>query len=396
MIAELASILALAVVAILWKYHQWRTSHLFRIPGPKCNVSVGSSGNCLYYYRFVAFIMLIKFHRLHPAFLFASQFTFKEWVVGVFRIIQDEPFMQPQQRWWKESGPDTQMMHVTGVFGRHFIFVLDADGVKQVLSSKAGGKLPRFIKGLEFLKKVIGEGLVTIDGDEWQRHRKIMQPIFDNQVLKEALNSCLPDIMDRFVAAWKEKAGGELDLTSHCAALALDIIGKVAFSHDFQAITSVEQWAKGAVRQVELNDPLIKSLYTSMMPSMLRMLFVNLRLGTLERFYLRESFNAQVILDREFATVVDRSYARYIRRDKASTESKCLLDYLFDAQTTSRAGSTSNSLTHKELQGEMKTLIFAGTNIFDIYRLSNMLHSHPIFSVQRTRNNSNSLRLGNI
>ncbi|KAL3772373.1 hypothetical protein ACHAWU_005550 [Discostella pseudostelligera] len=324
MIAELASILALIVVAILWKYHQWRTSPLFRIPGPKCN------------------------------------FTFKEWVVGVFHIIQNEPFMQPQQRWWKESGPDTQMMHVTGVFGRHFIFVLDADGVKQVLSSKAGGKLPRFIKGLEFLKKVIGEGLVTIDGDEWQRHRKIMQPIFDNQVLKEALNSCLPDIMDRFVAAWKEKAGGELDLTSHCAALALDIIGKVAFSHDFQAVTSVEQWAKGAVRQVELNDPLIKSLYTSMMPSMLRMLFVNLRLGALERFYLRESFNAQVILDREFATVVDRSYARYIRRDKASTESKCLLDYLFDAQTASRAGSTSNSLTHKELQGEMKTLIFAG------------------------------------
>jgi len=184
----------------------------------------------------------------------------------------------------------------------------------------------------------------------------------------------------RFVAAWKEKAGGELDLTSHCAALALDIIGKVAFSHDFQAVTSVEQWAKGAVRQVELNDPLIKSLYTSMMPSMLRMLFVNLRLGALERFYLRESFNAQVILDREFATVVDRSYARYIRRDKASTESKCLLDYLFDAQTASRAGSTSNSLTHKELQGEMKTLIFAGTNMFDVYRLrKNMLHSHPVF-----------------
>ncbi len=252
------------------------------------------------------------------------------------------------------------MLHVTGVLGKHFVYALDADGVKQILSSKANGPRPRFIKGLEFLKKVIGDGLVTIDGDEWQRHRKIIQPLFDNQVLKEALNSCLPELMCRFVGAWKDKDGGEIDITSHFAALALDIIGKVVFSHDFQAVDSVEQWAKGAVCQVELKDPLIQSLYTSMMPSMMRMLLANLRLGALERFLTPDSYNAQVILDREFASVVERSYSRYILRDKASREPKCLLDHLFDAQTESRTSLMRPSLTHKELQGEMKTLIFAG------------------------------------
>lgn len=275
--------------------------------------------------------------------------------------------MQPQQRWWKEAGTDTPMLHVTGIFGKHFIFVLDADGVKQVLSSKANGTRPRFIKGLDFLKRVIGEGLVTIDGDEWQRHRKIIQPLFDNQVLKEALYSCIPKLMDRFINAWKEKEGGEIDLTSHFAALALDIIGRVVFSHDFQAVKSVEQWSQGTVRQVELNDPIIQSLYTSMMPAMIRMFLANLRLGEMERFFAPKTYSAQVILDREFAAVVDRSYSRYICREKAFTEPKCLLDYLFDAQTVPRAGSTSNSLTHKELQGEMKTMIFAGKFISDTH-----------------------------
>ena len=283
--------------------------------------------------------------------------------------------MQPFQRWWREAGSETRMLHFTGIFGRHIILVLDPDGVKQILSAKANGSRPRFLKGLgfDFGKKVIGNGLVTLNGDEWQRHRKIMQPLFDNQVLKEALNSCLPEMVNRFVGAWKEKAGGEIDITSHFSALSLDIIGKVGFSHDFQAVDSVEQWAKGKVHQVELNDPIIKSLYSSMMPpSIARLLLASLRLGALERFLTPDSYNAQVILDKAFADVVDRSYSRSVLRDHASTEPRCLLDHLIDAQTESRKSLMRPSLTHKELQGEMKTLIVAGTIIFGCHLFSDI------------------------
>ncbi len=290
--------------------------------------------------------------------------------------------MQPFQRWWREAGHETRMLHFTGIFGRHAILVLDADGVKQILSSKAKGPRPRFLKGLgnDFGKKVIGNGLVTLNGDEWQRHRKIMQPLFDNQVLKEALNSCLPEFMDRFVGAWREKVGGEIDITSHFSALTLDIIGKVGFSHDFQSLNSVEQWSKGAVCQVELNDPLIRHLYSCMMPpSMARYLLANLPLGALERFLIPDSYNAQVILDREFASVVDRSFSRSVLRDRTSTEPKCLLDHLFDAQKESRTRSLRPSLTHKDLQGEMKTLIVAGTIIFGIHNFGDIHRTQRFF-----------------
>lgn len=41
MISEFAAIVIVSVaVMILWQYRQWRYSPLFRIPGPKCNVSL--------------------------------------------------------------------------------------------------------------------------------------------------------------------------------------------------------------------------------------------------------------------------------------------------------------------------------------------------------------------
>ena len=281
--------------------------------------------------------------------------------------------MQPQQRWWKEAGTNTPMIHVTGIFGRHAIYLFDAEGVKQVLLAKANGASPRFLKGLglDFGRKIIGDGLVTINGDEWHRHRKIMQPLFDNQVLKEALYFCIPDLMDRFVGAWKVNDGREIDIASHFAALTLDIIGKVAFSQEFQAVKSVEQWSRGAIRQVGLNNPIIQSLYSSVKrPSISRLLLSSLNLGFLERFLAPDAYNTQVTLDQAFADVVDRSYYRSMHRDTGTTEPMSLLDHLVDAQTASRAGAMRPSLTHKELQGEMKTLIFAGTTMSDIHMLS--------------------------
>ena len=279
------------------------------------------------------------------------------------KIIDDEPFMAPQQRWLKEAGPQNQLLHYSMLLGRHFILVNDADGVKQVLSSKDGVARPRFIKGIDYLKKVIGHGLVTMDGVDWHRHRRIIQPSFNNQLLKDALNSCIPDLTDRMVAAWKERAGSEIDLVSHFSAIALDIIGTVAFSHDFRSIELVEHWAKNDNYQVELTDPLIQSLYSYMMPSKLRMLIIRLGLSELERFIKPESHKTTIIVNQAVDDVVRRAQSRYNNRDIASTEAKCLLQLLFDAEPGSRHGS----LSHKELRDETKTFLVAGKMLYSSF-----------------------------
>lgn len=274
--------------------------------------------------------------------------------------------MAPQQRWWQEAGPTTQLIHFSNFFGRHFVLVMDVDGVKQILSSKYDAARPRFVKGIDHLANVIGKGLVTMDGAEWHRHRKIIQPSFHNHLLKDALNSCIPSLVDRMIDAWREREGTEIDLVSHFSAIALDIIGTVAFSHDFRSMELVEQWAKDDNYQVELEDPLVQSVYANMMPTKLKLLLIRSRLVFLERFINPESHRSMVIVNRAVDDVVKRAKLRHKNQDAGSTEVKCLLQLLFDAEPGSRHGSLSQT----ELREETKTVLVAGEILHSIIMIS--------------------------
>lgn len=268
--------------------------------------------------------------------------------------------MEPHKRWIKDAGPGTKMLHYTGIFGKHFICVLDADGVKKILTSKAGAPRPQFVKGLYYLKKVIGDGLITLDGEHWQRHRSIVQPSFNTQVLKEALDSCVPNLVDRVISAWKQRVGSDIELPSHFSALTLDIIGKVGFSHDFKSVDSMEQWARDvSCDEVELKDPLIRGLYASLMPSLKKMVLVNLRLSFLEKHLISQTQKTQAILNQTVQKVVERARERYKSRVETSRKAKFLLELMFEAEDR-EPGSRSKSLTHEELQEEIKTFLVAG------------------------------------
>ncbi|KAL9191099.1 hypothetical protein ACHAXT_000805 [Thalassiosira profunda] len=320
MIAELCWILAALAAAVLYNYLRWRFHPLNRLPGP------------------------------------IRDYTFREWAVGIFPNLEREPFMQPHKRWWKEAGPDTQLLHYSGLFGKHFICVLDADGVKKILTSKTGVARPHYPKGLFYLRKVIGDGLVTLEGLTWHRHRRMIQPSFNNRVLKEALDACVPDLMDRIVSAWKERAGSDIDVASHFSAITLDIIGSVGFSHEFKSIELIEQWATDENCEVELKDPLITGLYSSLMPSFVRMVLVNLKLPWAERYLIPEARRTQAILNRAVERVVHNCYKN---REDPTKEPQCLMELLFDADD-SESGSRKKPLTHQELQEETKTFLVAG------------------------------------
>jgi len=322
MMTVLLWILAAFAALLLRRYLKWRFSPLNSIPGPIQN------------------------------------FSLRGWAMGVFSTIQNEPFMQPHQRWLKEAGPDTKMLHYTGILGKQFICVLDADGVKKILSDNATVARPVFAKGLPGLKKMLGDGLITLDGSDWHRHRKIIQPSFNNQVLKVALDTCIPDFMDQMIAAWKERPGSDIDISSHMSALTLDVVGKVVFSHDFNSMELFDEWSKNESKEVKLKDPLINGLYATLSPSVLRMLLMNLYINELEKFLVPQSYKAQLALDQAVKSVV--ANARLKHNDRGSTtKPKCLLELLFDAED-SEPGSRNKNLSHKELEDETKTFLVAG------------------------------------
>jgi cytochrome P450 len=281
------------------------------------------------------------------------------WIKGVFEEVEGEAFMKPQERWWKEAGIDTPLIHWTGVFGQHFIMPLDADCVKQVLTSECHIN-PIYKKNYLVVKKCIGDGLITANGATWHRHRRIIQPAFENKLIENSLNAHVPGIVNRLITSWKTKGTDkDIDISSHFSAIALDILGQVAFSYDFQATNALERWASDMNFSAKPQHPLINALYKELMPNMVRVLLASFNLHHFDDTIIRSSRESRKILNEAVEAVVRKAQLDY-SQSKESDNQNCLLNILFDAEDDGHIRHGKRTLSFKELQDETKTFLVAG------------------------------------
>ena len=89
----------------------------------------------------------------------------------------------------------------------------------------------RYVKGFGYLplQAFIGNGLFTAEGALWQRHRRLLQPVFTHRHVW----SFAPDIVEatrRRVAQWDP--GGTIELVGEMRTLTMDVIGRVLFGTD--------------------------------------------------------------------------------------------------------------------------------------------------------------------
>lgn len=106
------------------------------------------------------------------------------------------------------------------------------DGVQHVLveNSKNYGKQTRgFLK----LREILGDGLLTAEGESWRRHRRIAQPAFHRQRLASFADTMVREV-DRTAGRWSELAasGEPVDVSQEMARLTLQIIGRTMLSRD--------------------------------------------------------------------------------------------------------------------------------------------------------------------
>ena len=199
---------------------------------------------------------------------------------------------------------------------------------------------------------------VTMTDSSLKRNSSaFFQPSFNNQLIKSAIQSEVPNLVDRLIRSWKKRTG-EIELSSHMSCLTLDIIGKVAFNHDFNSMDLVERWSRGENDQVDLGSILIAGIYYLLMPNFWRLVLIQLRLMPLERFVQPKSYRTLCILNGEVDSVVRRAEAaQEIGTRKGS---KCLLDLLFAATDERDPQSRTSKLSNQELRDELKTFLVAG------------------------------------
>lgn len=327
-----ALVAAWYAVRFFWKYIIWWASPLWSLPGPRDG----------------------------------------SYLIGQFGAILNEPFLTPHKRWWKDSGVNTKFIHYSLPFGAHCLLVLDADIVKDILFSNYGEN-PRFIKKLEGLIPLIGNALVTLEGKDWQRHRRIIHPSFQHGLIRESLADFLPKIMSRFISSWEKVDGREIDVNTHISNLTLDIIGEVAFSHDFHALDSVERWVReGDEGNNQSNDQMIEVMTAMFQNTTKRILFQLMNLSFLDFSTSKSSEMLNKAVDEVIAEARrklennkktesnDGSTGDKVGATKTLSSGISLLQRLLDAENSDIKKSSRNSLAMEELRDEVKTFLMAG------------------------------------
>jgi cytochrome P450 len=106
--------------------------------------------------------------------------------------------------------------------------VTSASGARHVLQENQAN----YKKGMDYqrMSPLLGEGLLTANGETWRAHRRLAQPAFHKQRLA-AFGAQMLTRTDAMLARWRAlPAGHTLDLHAEMMRLTLEIVGEALFS----------------------------------------------------------------------------------------------------------------------------------------------------------------------
>lgn len=93
--------------------------------------------------------------------------------------------------------------------------------------------------GLDRVKILLGNGIMTSEGELWRRQRRMIQPMFHRRVT-EGFGALIERCVDERIGRWQEFAtrGAPVDVTEEMSALTLDIILRAIFGSDLEWLSS--------------------------------------------------------------------------------------------------------------------------------------------------------------
>ncbi|CAN8285958.1 unnamed protein product [Cochlearia groenlandica] len=222
------------------------------------------------------------------------------------------------------------------------IFISDHELVKQVLSNKFGffGKpnlRPDIIK-------LAGNGLIFVDGIDWVRHRRILNPGFSMEKIK-VMNKFMVECTLRMFEEWrKQRNGSETEqvvmLNIEFKRLTADIIATAAFGSSYAEGIQVFK------SQRELQKCCAVSVTKVVIPG---------------AQYLPTPLNFQKWkLDRDINNTIRRIIDTRVRSKTKNIDSGYGNDLLGIMLTSARSNESETKMSTSEIIQECKTFFFAG------------------------------------
>ena len=209
------------------------------------------------------------------------------------------------------------------------LFLFHPEQIEYVLAT--GSK--NFIKGATlrspFFQRLVGNGLVTSEGDFWRRQRRLAQPAFHRDRV-EAYAATMVDFTEQALARWTD--GQTLDAHDEMMLLTQRVVARTLFSADVTADSREIGRALSNIVRPFASQTTLKWILDNRLPT---------------PGHLR--FNRDV-------RRIDRFVYRLIAERRASGEDTGdLLSMLLRAQDEDGSG-----MTDKQLRDELMTIFLAG------------------------------------
>ncbi|KAL3824163.1 hypothetical protein ACJIZ3_020192 [Penstemon smallii] len=127
----------------------------------------------------------------------------------------------------------------TKIYGMNFLnwhgsqgqlFVTEPELIKEVLMNREGEFPKMDMEG--YAKKLLGEALITNEGEKWSKIRKLANHTFHAQSLKSMvpdMSSSVASMLER----WKKYDGKEIDVFKEFGLLTTEVISKTAFGSSY-------------------------------------------------------------------------------------------------------------------------------------------------------------------
>ncbi len=92
--------------------------------------------------------------------------------------------------------------------------------------------------GLDRVKILLGNGIMTSEGELWRRQRYMMQPLFHRRVITEFAR-VIGEANDRFIERWDGacRRGERINLTEEMSELTLDVVLRSIFGRDLERLS---------------------------------------------------------------------------------------------------------------------------------------------------------------
>ncbi|HEY1087041.1 MAG TPA: cytochrome P450, partial [Archangium sp.] len=154
-------------------------------------------------------------------------------LVGHLPHMRQEGMLPFLERTWRTHG---DVFAVEIPF--HSVFVAHPDGIKKILA----GNAKNYVKGRTYdsVRRVIGNGVLALEGDAWKSRRTLIQPAFHRSALGK-LTEAMVDSGARHFEALRAKHGTQsftLDAHRDMVALTLDVVINALFGRELIAEAS--------------------------------------------------------------------------------------------------------------------------------------------------------------